>query len=327
MDQDESRNTDSDIRPTVLVSRCLGFDHCRWDRGIISSHYTEKLKEYVNFIHVCPEFDIGLGVPRKPVRLVKQDTGILMIQQTTNVDLTERMNTFSSTYLAELQPVDGFLFKDRSPSCSITNVKIYVGTKKGSAVKLVENGLFGNLFKQLFPLVPCTSEGRLHNFMLREHFYTQIYTLARFRAISSDPLIQNLIDFHATHKLILKCYHENIMCTLDALVANADHYNTRTVFEQYFELLCCALAHPPKAKSQVNVLQHAFRYFSDKLSSPEKQFFLNLLEQYHQKKIPLSACIAVMKAWIVRFDETYLASQFFFSPWPEALMELADSGK
>jgi uncharacterized protein YbgA (DUF1722 family)/uncharacterized protein YbbK (DUF523 family) len=327
MNQDESRNPDDGIRPAVLVSCCLGFDHCRWDGGIISSHYTEKLKEYVNFIPICPEFDIGLGAPRKPIRLVKQENDILMLQQTTCADFTKKMNTFSSTYLAKLQPIDGFLFRDRSPSCGISNVKIYAGTKKGSAVKQVGNGLFASAFKQSFPLVPCASEGHLHNFMLREHFYTQIYVLARFRAISSDPSIKHLVDFHATHKLILMCYHQAIMCELDTLVANTAFCDIRTVFEKYFELLCSALAHPPKALSQVNVLQHALGYFSEKLTSTEKHFFLNLLEQYHQKKIPLSACIAVMKAWIIRFDEQYFAAQFFFAPYPEALMELSDSGK
>jgi uncharacterized protein YbgA (DUF1722 family)/uncharacterized protein YbbK (DUF523 family) len=327
MNQDELRNPNTDIRPVLLVSRCLGFDQCRWDRGIISSHYMEKLKEYVNFVTVCPEFDIGLGAPRKPVRLVKHDTGILMLQQTTSADLTEKMNTFSSTYLAELQPIDGFLFRDRSPSCSISNVKIYAGTQKGSAVKLVGNGLFGDAFKKVFPMIPCASEGHLHNFMLREHFYTQIYTLARFRAISSAPSIKLLADFHTTHELILICYNQTIMHQLCTLVANTEHLDIKAVFEQYFELLCSALTHLPKAISQVNVLQHALGYFSEKLTSAEKQFFLNLLEQYHQKKIPLNACIAVMKAWIVRFDEKYLAKQLFFSPFPEALMELSDSGK
>jgi uncharacterized protein YbgA (DUF1722 family)/uncharacterized protein YbbK (DUF523 family) len=323
----QKRNPDAIIRPVLLVSRCLGFDHCRWDGGIISSHYTEKLKEYVNVIPVCPEFDIGLGAPRKPVRLVKQESGTLMLQQTTCANLTEKMNTFSSKFLAELQPIDGFLFRDRSPSCGISNVKIYADTKKGSAVKLVGNGLFGSAFKQLFPMIPCASEGHLHNFMLREHFYTQIYVLARFRAISRAPLSENLVDFHTSHKLILMNYHQAIMHQLNTLVASAKHSDIRTVFEQYFELLRSALAHPPKAISQVNVLQHALGYFSEQLTSAEKQFFLNLLEQYLQKKIPLSACIVVVKAWIVRFDEKYLAKQLFFSPWPEALMELSDSGK
>lgn len=34
-----------------------------------------------------------------------------------------------------------------------------------------------------------------------------------------------------------------------------------------------------------------------------------------------------IKSSIVPFDEKYLASQFFVSPYPEALIELSDSGK
>ena len=40
---------------------------------MIKSSIVEKLREYAEFLPVCPEVDIGLGVPRDPVRVV--DTG------------------------------------------------------------------------------------------------------------------------------------------------------------------------------------------------------------------------------------------------------------
>jgi uncharacterized protein YbgA (DUF1722 family) len=38
-------------------------------------------------------------------------------------------------------------------------------------------------------------------------------------------------------------------------------------------------------------------------------------------------CIAVVYAWIVRFGESYLARQRYFAPYPEELVQVADSGK
>ena len=68
-------------------------------------------------------------------------------------------------------------------------------------------------------------------------------------------------------------------------------------------------------------------YFSEKLSSKEKRFFLDSLDKYRAGKIPLSANLGILKSWIIRFEENYLAQQNFFEPYPEGLVEITDSGK
>jgi uncharacterized protein YbgA (DUF1722 family)/uncharacterized protein YbbK (DUF523 family) len=321
------KNGYTGIRPVVLVSRCLGFDHCRWNGDCIASPYVEKLKEYVEFITVCPESDIGLGVPRKPVRLVDQGGEIVMVQHESGKNCTAEMNGFSANLLSSMKPVDGFLYKERSPSCGMSNVKIYTGFEAGAAIRAMGSGLFAAAFKSTFPHLPFCSEGHLYNFILREHFYTQIFTLTRFRSISLSPAINNLIDFHARHKLLLMSYHQTIMRQLGKLVANHEQRDPKAVFADYQTFLCKALACPPRRMSPINVLMHALGYFSEKVTGGEKKLFLDLLEQYRNKKIPLSACNAVMQAWIVRFDEKYLAAQYFFTPYPETLVEMSDSGK
>ncbi|MCK4438674.1 DUF523 domain-containing protein, partial [Candidatus Bathyarchaeota archaeon] len=57
-------------KPRVVVSRCLGFEACRWNAEIIRSQTVNELRHHVEFVTVCPEQDIGLGVPRKPIDLV-----------------------------------------------------------------------------------------------------------------------------------------------------------------------------------------------------------------------------------------------------------------
>jgi uncharacterized protein YbgA (DUF1722 family)/uncharacterized protein YbbK (DUF523 family) len=315
------------IRPRVLVSRCLTFDHCRWNGDIISSAFIEKLKTFVDFITVCPESDIGLGVPRKPVRLAYQGDEIVMIQHESANNCTADMNAYSTKLFSSMLPVDAFLYKERSPSCGMSNVKIYARLEEGSAVRIMGRGLFAAAFKGVFPQMPVCSEGHLHNFMLREHFYTQMYTLARFRSLCDVPAISKLVDFHGRHKLILMSYHQTIMRQLGKLAANNEQRTPKAIFDDYYALLCKALEKPPRLTSPINVLMHAMGYFSEKITVDEKKFFLDLLEKYRQKKIPLSVCSTVIKSWIVRFDEKYLAGQFFFSPYPEALTELSDSGK
>jgi uncharacterized protein YbgA (DUF1722 family) len=72
---------------------------------------------------------------------------------------------------------------------------------------------------------------------------------------------------------------------------------------------------------------HAMGYFSDKISTEEKSYFLDSLERYRQGQIPLSVGIHIIKSWIIRFDEPYLGQQDFFDPYPEELMFISDSGK
>jgi hypothetical protein len=60
-------------KPVVVVSKCITFEPVRWNGQIITSEFVEKLKPYVNFVPVCPEIEIGLGVPRDPIRIVLEN--------------------------------------------------------------------------------------------------------------------------------------------------------------------------------------------------------------------------------------------------------------
>lgn len=315
------------VRPKILVSRCITFDHCRWDGGIITSPYMEKLKKYIDFITVCPEADIGCGVPRKPLRLVMYEDSVRMLQYETGADFTEAMREYGANTIKRLPLIDGMLLKERSPSCGISNVKIYAANEKAAAIRKKGSGLFAGAMKTAFPSTPCISEGHLFNFALREHFYTVMFTLARFRNIYASPRIKDLVEFHSRHKYILLSYHQSCMRRMGKLVADHTGTDTGVVFNAYYDLLLKALSRPPRILSPVNVFMHGLGYFSKKIGNEEKRFFLNQLDLYREKKVPFSTCNAVLKSWIIRFDERYLASQYFFNPFPEELIELSDSGK
>jgi len=67
------------VRPRVVVSRCLGFDRCRYDGSMIQDAIVESLRPWVEWIPVCPEVEIGLGVPRAPVRLVRVEGKVRLL--------------------------------------------------------------------------------------------------------------------------------------------------------------------------------------------------------------------------------------------------------
>jgi uncharacterized protein YbgA (DUF1722 family) len=63
-------------------------------------------------------------------------------------------------------------------------------------------------------------------------------------------------------------------------------------------------------------------YFSNQLSKDEKSFFLNSIDKYKAGRLPMSACLSILRAWIVRFKQKYLLSQTLLEPYPEQLSEL-----
>ncbi|HDR91328.1 MAG TPA: DUF1722 domain-containing protein, partial [candidate division Zixibacteria bacterium] len=92
-------------------------------------------------------------------------------------------------------------------------------------------------------------------------------------------------------------------------------------------VLLSAFGDPPPAGSNVNVLQHAFGYFKNSISKEEKAYFIDTLDKYVEGRMPLSVPVGIIRSFIVRFGEDYLAQQAYFEPYPIELVAISDSGK
>lgn len=314
------------VRPNVVVSRCLGFAPCRWNGAVIPDEFVESLKPHVNYHPVCPEVEIGLGVPRDPIRIVDMGKGPQLIQPATGTDVTEKMRRFTETFLSSLDDIDGFILKYRSPSCGMKGVKIYAGPEKGAA-SVPGAGFFGGTVLGKFPESAIEDEGRLRNFRLREHFLTKLFLVADFRKVRSLGTMRGLVQFQAQNKFLLMAYNQKELRILGRLVANLEKRPVAEIFEDYERHLASALARPPRYLSNINVLMHALGFFSTELSHTETAFLLDSLERYRAGKIPLSVPLNLIRSWIVRFENDYLQQQTFFIPYPDELMEITNSGK
>jgi uncharacterized protein YbgA (DUF1722 family)/uncharacterized protein YbbK (DUF523 family) len=313
-------------KPRVVVSKCIEFESCRWNGLKISSEVVKGLVPFVDFEPVCPEYEIGLGVPRDPIRVVTAGDGLRLVQPATGRDVTVAMTAFSRTYLGSVGAVEGFILKSRSPSCGMKDVKVFPGIEKTSAVRR-GNGFFAGAVLDAFPGVAIEDEGRLLNFRLREHFLTKLFTLASFRETKAAGTMGRLVSFHTRNKLLLMACSQKELRALGRIVANPEHRRVREVIADYEAHLVSALRSPAKSTSNINVCMHALGYFSEGLARREKAHFLASLEEYRSGKVPLSVCLGIITSWIVRFEEPYLADQTFFQPYPGDLVEISDSGK
>ncbi len=314
------------IKPVVVISQCLELSPCRYNGQVITDSFVKRLAPYVTFVPVCPEVEIGLGVPRDPVRLVTIQGQTRLMQPATGADLSDRMQDFAAQFLARLGEVDGFLFKSRSPSCGIRDAKVYPALENAASTGK-QAGLFAGKVLERFANLAVEDEGRLNNFRIREHFLTKLFTLARFRLVKATNKIQELVHFHTIHKFLFMAYNQKECRILGRIVANPEKAPFPEVITRYDTHLKQALSYIPRYTSSINVCMHALGYFSKELSAQEKRFFLDTLERYRQKKIPLSTALSILQSWIIRFDQPYLQDQLFFAPYPEELRDISDSGK
>ncbi|MEW6553285.1 MAG: DUF523 and DUF1722 domain-containing protein [Actinomycetota bacterium] len=313
-------------RPVVVVSRCLGFERCRWNGEVIADELTDRLGAFVDYRTVCPEVEIGLGVPRDPIHIEAIKGSLRLVQPATGRDVTREMRDFCEGFIASLGKVDGFLLKARSPSCGPVDVKVYAaGGKSGSMDR--GPGFFGGAVTAAFPDLAVESEGRLKNFRIREHFLTRLFARARFRAIEEAGAMKDLVDFHARNKLLLMAYNQSELKVLGHIVANHEHMSMKEIIPAYREHFARALSKTPRYTSNINVLMHALGYFSKEITARERSHFLQTVERYRDGNIPLSAATGIVNSWIVRFDQAYLEQQTFFRPYPEELSFISDSGK
>ena len=167
------RKSDSDIR--VGISSCLLGQKVRYDgQHKRDPLVTDFLAGYFTFIPVCPEVEIGLGIPRETIRLERSGNEVRLVAPKSGLDHTTAMTAYSRAKAEQLAGMDlsGYVLKKDSPSCGMERVKVYSG--KGAPAK-TGRGLFAQELMGRLPLLPVEEEGRLQDSRLRENFVERVF--------------------------------------------------------------------------------------------------------------------------------------------------------
>ena len=314
------------MKPKILISKCLGFENCRYNGAIVQFDLLDKMKDQIEFIPLCPEIEIGLGLPRESLRLIKVQDGIELVQPKSKKYLTYDMKKYSQEILKDISDIDGIILKGRSPSCGIKDVKVYSGMEKSPVIGK-SMGLFAAEMEKHFPYLPIEEEGRLTNLIIREHFFTKLYAIFNFKKMAQNKSMKKLADYHAKNKYLYFVYNQTLKNKLGLIVANHEKLETNIVLDNYFNEMVKLFLNLPSKKNYINAYQHIFGYFSNFASKEEKVFILQLMEKYRNAKIDKSAIASILKGYSIKYNIEYLLGQTIFEPFPEELLSLNDSGK
>ena len=304
------------LKPKIVISKCLEFDACRYDGQIINNSYIKKLKKFIDFNPVCPEVEIGMGIPRDTIRIIKNKKENLLYQPNTGKDFSKKMNTFSESFLKKISYIDGFILKTDSPSCGVFSAKMYP-KKDNCPADQRGSGFFAEKVLSMYPNHPIEEEKRLNNVFIREHFYTSIFTLADFRNVTN---IDSLYKYHSKHKYLFMSYNQNLMKKMGKIAADNKNRKTIDVINDYYNCLLHLFSKKSRIPSNINTQTHIMGYFKKSLSSKEKEHFLKLIELYRNKKTPISSINSLLQSWTIRFDNEYLIKQSFLNPFPKELI-------
>jgi uncharacterized protein YbgA (DUF1722 family)/uncharacterized protein YbbK (DUF523 family) len=311
-----------DAPPRIGISACLLGQEVRFDGGHKRDPFlTESFGRHVQWVPVCPEVELGLGVPRETVRLERHADGLHLVAPKSGVDHTRAMERFASRRVAALAALglDGFVLKKDSPSCGMERVRVHA--RGASAPAREGRGLFAAALVEGLPLLPVEEEGRLHDPRLRESFVARVFAHRRLRRLFARRwTVGDLVAFHASHKLELLAHSPEAYRTLGRLVAGAKGRRRAALRDEYERRFMAALARPATVGRQANVLQHCLGYFKRALDPASRAELASVIDDYRHGLVPLVVPVTLIRHHARRLGEPYLETQVWLAPHPKELM-------
>ena len=312
-------------RPIIGISKCLEFEMCRYDGSRINNNFVRNMKKYVDFVQVCPEVGIGLGTPRKPIRLVKIDGIKNLYQPSSEKNLTEEMHNFTKKFVTSVDVLDGFIFKRDSPTCGISNVRLYhkLGTDSGYQKT---SGMFSEGVSEEFPNMVKEDEKRLENITIREHFLTRIFVLANLRESLELQSIEKLFEFYSKNMLLFLCHDEKLTAELGLIFRAEDDF--KIISKKFENLVYEILSFPIKKSPMIDTFDYMFHYVESRLSKSEKSHYCSLINDFENDLISQSEISTLLYSWALRYDVKIILEQSLFDPFPKKLLlDLVESKK
>ena len=308
----------ADGKIRIGISACLMGEKVRYDGNHkLDTYIADTLGTVFDFVPVCPEVAIGMGVPRPPIRLVgdaarPRAVGI----EDPGLDVTAALTAYGRRMALELDDIDGYIFKARSPSCGTARVKVFAeGRARGQGA-----GLYAREIMVRQTLLPVTEEEQLGDAAARDNFLERVFAHRRWRLLLASGFTPDkLVAFHSRHKLSLMAHGAAYYRALGRLVAQAGKQRSRQLCEQYGTEFMAALKHPATRKRHANVLQHLMGYLKKFLDHGDKAELLEMIDAYRLGQLPLIAPQTLLRHYFRRFPHPYVERQLYLYPEPDEM--------
>ena len=166
-------------RARIGISSCLLGNEVRYDgRHSRSDIILESMGTLFELIPFCPEVAIGLSIPRPPINLVAVN-GVVRVLGVSDPehDVTDALKRYGLFVIEQSEPIHGYIFKSRSPSCGMTDVNVY--DSKTHQVIDTSAGQFAKTIIQRHPQLPVEDEVGLSDETIRNDFIQRVLSYSQ----------------------------------------------------------------------------------------------------------------------------------------------------
>ena len=311
-----------EVEPPIRigVSSCLLGCKVRYDGGHKRDDFlVDTFGQWVQWVPVCPEVEVGMGTPRESIRLVAGGDGVRLLAPKSGSDWTEAMASFAAERVARLadEELCGYVLKKDSPTCGMERVKVYGAGMPARSGR----GVFAAALLARFPHLPIEEEGRLCDPRLRDNFVERVFAYHRLRRLFSGRwTVGRLVAFHTAHKLQLMAHSPAAYAALGRAVAGARATPRDELRRGYEAGFMAGLATMATPRRHVNVLHHILGYFKRLVDAGSRAELVALIEDYRNGLVPLVVPVTLVRHYVRLFDVGYLAGQTYLEPHPKELM-------
>lgn len=307
----------------IGISSCLLGEKVRWNGNHkLNRVAREILGKYFEFVSVCPEVEIGMGVPRETVHLRENKNSQILVGTKSGKDWTSKMARFSEKKNKELSShrLSGFIFKKGSPSCGINRIPVY-SESSDKQLNAQGQGLFAKAFIHRFPLTPVEEEGRLDDFRIRDNFIVRVFSFYRLQNLFKGGFSKRaLVNFHNRQKVLLLCHSRKHYDALGRLMAEAGELGLAELKTRYSELFMEGLTYKSTPKKNTDALQHMLGFLKKNLTKEERQDILTTIGDYRNLQAPLIVPVTLIRHYVKKYNITCLLDQVYLNPNPKELM-------
>ena len=311
----------SSTKPKIAISACLLGENVRFNGGHKQSLLcSQALADYFDFVPLCPEVAIGLGIPREPIRLVGDPAhpqAVGTVHHELNV--TEPLHDYGLQMAEHHTDLCGYIFMQKSPSCGLERVKVY--RANGTPVDGGGRGIYAQAFCAQHPNLPVEEDGRLNDPVLRENFLTRVFVYASWQQLLADGLSRHrLLAFHSRYKYLLMAHSPAHYKRLGHLLGSmAKDVNLDELADCYFSDLMTGLTQCATRGTHTNVLQHISGHLKQAISADDKLEMQTVIGQYRHGIVPLVVPLTLLKHHFRQHPDRYIAQQAYLQPHPENL--------
>ena len=299
----------------IGVSFCLLGERVRYD----GSHKFDRLvadvlASTVELLPICPEAEIGMGVPRPPIHLVRNGDEVEAVSVENEFEeFTHSLQSLANARKHDLISLSGYIFKSKSPSCGLTDVPII--ELKSQKVMNLGSGVYANSVREMVPALPVEDELRLNNWDKFHNFMERVQLFKAWQSLDKGNS-HDKAKFHQNGCIHLLARSRRFVNELNNLFLSQESQNTSTSNRNYIVQLMHLLSELPSRSGHARAMRSEVCSGTIQLSSNEKEIALQQIDLYENREIKLGQLLVRFyeSPWHDRKTSSYL------NPYPRDVL-------